>query len=127
MLDKRCFALLNIINARCKDCGYKVFEFTELVLSMPKKFGVDALVIKECLSTLSERDYISVKYQDESEICLCPLTKGRLVFENKIDELLEKLRVQRKCFLLSFFGALIGSIIGVALLSAVACVFGGIR
>ena len=108
MLDKRCFALLDIINARCKDSGYKVFDVSELELAMPTKFRIDANGVVDCLSTLSDRDYISVKYQDENEICLCPLTKGRLVFENRIDDILEKLHVQKRCFAFSFIGALIG-------------------
>ena len=129
MLDKRCFALLDIINTRCKDSGcsgYKVFSFKELKDAMPTKLLLDENGVVECLFALEERDYISVKYQDKEEICLCPLTKGRLVFENRIDEFLEKLRVQKKCFLFSFFGSLVGAILGFLLLVAVACVFRGI-
>ena len=42
MLDKRCLALLNVINAECLNSGYRVFAIEELVLSMPKHFGVEA-------------------------------------------------------------------------------------
>ena len=86
MLDKRCLALLNILNSECVNSGYKVVSIEDFVLSMPLSFGIDFDGVRECLYTLSEKEYISVKYQDEKEVCLCPLTKGRLVFENKIEE-----------------------------------------
>ena len=108
MLDKRCLALLGVINAECLTSGYKVFSFDELVLSMPQHFGIDVESIKECLSTLAEREYISVKYEDEVEVCVCPLSKGRLVFENRIEEQIEKARAEKRYFTYAFWGSLLG-------------------
>lgn len=108
MLDKRCLALLNIINGECVGTGYKIFSISDLVASMPIHFGMDGAGVYECVKTLSEREYISVKYQDDKEICLSPLTKGRLVFENKIDEELEKSRAEKRYFFFSFIGGLLG-------------------
>ena len=111
MLDKRCLSLLNIINAECSGSGYKIFAIDDLISAMPQKFGMDGDGVFECIKILTDREYLSVKYQDDNEICACPLTKGRLVFENKIDEELEKSRAERSYFIYSFFGALSGGLL----------------
>ena len=117
MLDKRSLALLNVINGECLSSGYKVFSIEELVLSMPAHFGMDGAGIKECLSTLAEREYISVKYEDDFEVCACPLPKGRLVFENRIDEQMERARAEKRYFAYSFLGSFLGG----ALVMLIAC------
>lgn len=109
MLDKRCLALLNFINGECLNSGYKVFSVEELMSAMPESFGMDTDAISECICALAEREYISVKYHDDFEVCACPLTKGRLVFENQIDEQLEKTRAEKRYFLVSFLGAIFGA------------------
>ena len=120
MLDKRCLALLGVINAACLNSGYKVFSFDELVLSMPMHFGIDVEGVKECLSTLAEREYLSVKYEDEVEVCVCPLPKGRLIFENRIDEQIEKSRVEKRYFTYSFFGSVLGGSV-VMMIAVIIC------
>jgi hypothetical protein len=109
MLDKRCLELLNIINGECQNCGYKIFAVQDLISCMPDYFSFDGAQFNECVYNLCEKGYISVKYQDDSEICLCPLTKGRLVFENQIDEEIEKHTAKRQYFIYSFLGALSGA------------------
>ena len=108
MLDKRCLSLLNIINRECVGTGYKIFATEDLLSYMPARFGLDKDSVLDCVKTLSEHEYISVKYQDDFEICLSPLNKGRLVFENQIDGEIEKARAQKFYFIYSFLGALIG-------------------
>ena len=108
MLDKRSLALLNIINEECLGTGYKIFAVDELAAALPTAFGMDSEVVRVCIKTLSEHEYVSVKYEDEREVCLSLLTKGRLVFENRIDEEVEKSRAEKRYFAYSFFGALIG-------------------
>lgn len=121
MLDKRCLALLKIINEQCADSGYKIFSFQELISLMPNHFGVDESVVCLCIKTLIEHEYISVKYQDEQEICLVPLVKGRLVFENAIDEQVERGRAEKKYFVYSFIGAILGGVVG----AFITLLFGG--
>lgn len=108
MLDKRSFALLDVINNICLNSGYKVIEFKTLVDKMPKGFGIDEDGVRECIVALSEREYVSVKYEDDKEICLSPLPKGRLVFETKTEEELLTKRNKRKYFCSAFFGAVFG-------------------
>ena len=116
MLDKRCLALLNVINTECLNSGYRVFSYEELALSMPKHLGVDSSEIERCLNALVEREYISVKYQDEKEVLTCPLPKGRLVFEQRIEEQTEKAIAEKRYFIYSFIGALVGGLLSTVVL-----------
>ena len=109
MLDKRCIALLEYLNRESLSNSYKVFDIDEIISSMPPQYGLDREAIGECIRALSEREYISVKYQDEKEVCLLPLTKGRLVFENRIDNEILKKQSERKYFFYSFIGGAFGS------------------
>ena len=111
MLDKRCLFLLNLINGECVSSGYKIFSFSELALSFPAHLGIDDEGVKECIKVLSEREYVSVKYEDDKEVCVCPLTKGRLIFERKIEEQTEKQRAEKRYFFYSFIGGVTGSAI----------------
>lgn len=118
MLDKRCLAFLEYIDKACDRGGYKIFAVEELVSAMPAEFGADAEGVEECVLNLSAKEYISVKYMDEAEICLSPLTKGRLVFEQRLDEEIEKSRAEKRYFAFAFLGALSGGAL-VALFAAV--------
>lgn len=116
MLDFRCSALLDVINAECVGAGYKVIELEELKLSLPEDLGENIESIKEHLNYLATREYINIKYLDDSEVCLTPLTKGRLVTENKIDKKLESIRDKKGCFTYAFLGALTGGCVWVLIL-----------
>lgn len=108
MLDKRSLSLLGYIDKECSGGGYKIFSVAELLASFPPEFGSDEEGVADCLRALSEKEYISVKYADEREVCLSPLPKGRLVFENKAEEETERARAEKRYFLYSFFGAIAG-------------------
>ena len=125
MLDKRCFALLDIINARCQVSGYKIFDINELVSAMPKYFRADESVVKDCIVALFEAGYLNVKYQDDNEVCLCPLPKGRMVFEDKISQFIESNHLQKKVFVNAFLGSLLGGALGGILVSIALRLFGG--
>ncbi len=108
MLDKRSLSVLEYFDKECLNCGYKVFEIEDIISFMPKEYGLDKENLLECVKTLSENGYISVKYIDEVEVCLTPLPKGRLVFENRLDTEIEQVRAERRYFRYSFLGALLG-------------------
>ena len=111
MLDKRCLALLEYINCECQSSAYKIFAVDEFVSAMPSHFLIDKEGVRECIRNLSQHEYISVKYEDESEVCLTPLTKGRLVFENKLDEEISRRQSERKYFAYSAFGGFLGGFV----------------
>ena len=110
MLDERTIALLDIVNLECSSGGYKVFFIKDLISSFPTRLCVDERELLESIETLSNHQYISVKYQDQNEICLCSLIKGRLESENRLDAQIERLEENKKHFLFAFLGALVGGV-----------------
>ncbi len=124
MLDKRCLALLNVINTECLNSGYRVFSIEELAFSMPKDMGVDSNEVERCLSELVEREYISIKYQDQVEVLTCPLPKGRLVFERRIEEQTERIIAEKRYFIYAFIGAFCGGLLVVVTLIILLAVMG---
>ncbi len=112
MLDERSMALLKIINGECVGSSYKIFALEDLALSFPREFYVDKDEVSRLIVNLCECEYISVKYQDESEVCVCTLPKGRTVFEKTVEMEIETRRVEKRYFLHAFLGGGLGSLIG---------------
>ena len=110
MLDERAVALLDIINLECNNGGYKVFFIKDLLSSVPARLFIDEGQLLECIETLSSHQYINVKYQDQNEICLTSLIKGRLESENRLDAKIESIEQKRSLFFASFLGAVVGGI-----------------
>ena len=125
MLDERAVALLDIINLECNNGGYKVFFIKDLLSSFPKRLFVDEAQLLECIEVLSLHQYISVKYQDQNEICLTTLIKGRLDSENRLDAKIENLQQIKRLFFASFLGAIAGGV-GTFLLALLFRFLGGI-
>ena len=99
MLDKRSEALLQIINAECKEGSYKVLEVDDLIRSMPKKFKIDSDGILQLIGYLKKGEYVSVKYTDSEVVCLSPLPRGRRIFEVEEENKKQKKRKKIKIFL----------------------------
>ena len=124
MLDHRTLALLDIINLNCNNGGYKVFLIEELISAMPSGFSANEQVILECVEMLKNHQYISVKYQDDLEICLMPLTKGKIESENRLDQEIEKMKNQKQYFLAGLLGATLGGAITTIMLAIILLVGG---
>ena len=118
MLEYKTKALLDIINIHCQNGGYKVFLIKDLISAMPKAFDVDEEAMLECLENLKNHQYISIKYQDDVEICLKPLIKGKVESEDTINHEIEKMKCQKQYFLASF----LGSLAGVSFMTVVICI-----
>lgn len=125
MLDERTQKLLDLINAECQDSGYKVFSLDELALAMPKRLGVSLDGVRESLIVLFSHEYISIKYEDEKEVCLKPLTKGRLVSENKVQSEIARAKAECRYFMSAFLGGALGGIITAMVIMVLFLVFGG--
>ena len=110
MLDERTFALLNLINLECQNGGYKVFLIKDLIYSMDK-YSFDEFDFLESIERLKNHQYISVKYQDDNEICLTPLIKGRLESEKRLERKIEQIENEKKYFSSSFLGGLCGGVL----------------
>ena len=115
MLDEISLTLLAIIDGQCAQNGYRVFDFEEIVKFLPSHLKVDTSIIKESLVSLNASGYISIKYQDEVEVCLSSLPKGRQLLERqRLDKqtLQEFKRIHLKNSLLGgFLGGLVTGIL----------------
>lgn len=116
MLDKRSEALLRLINESCKEGSYKVLECDDLVRDMPRKFKIDGEGIMQLMKFLASSEYVSLKYSDEEVFCVCPLPRGRRVFEVEQDDKKFRKRVKLKHFLFFLIGA--GLAFGITLLTS---------
>ncbi len=126
MLDKRCIALLDVINSNSNDSGYKIFSFEELISLLPIRLSFDVEGLMETLSNLSRNEFISIKYQDENEVCLRPLIKGRVAIENKTEKDLEENSFKKKLIIFSFLGGLFGGLLSGVIIFVIKIIGGGI-
>lgn len=112
MLDKRTSFLLAKINELCAEGSYKIVEKSEFLASFPERFHVDEDGLAQMMSYLAERNYIDIRYADESVYCICPLPEGRLYFENLREVKGGTRRNRRDTVLLTVFGAFFGAFLG---------------
>lgn len=87
MLDIRSQIVLRSINKQCSSGSFQVVEISDLIQSMPKQYKADANLISQCVHELERCGYIEVKYSDSEVFCVCPLPKGRMEFENDIEQI----------------------------------------
>jgi hypothetical protein len=125
MLDFKSKKLLNIINGECKGAEYKVFSFTELALFYPQKFGVSEEEVRSVLKTLFSRGYISIRYEDDNEVCLCIMPDGRAIVENEVQESVDRLKTVKGFFVYSFIGGALGGVFSALIFVALYFLFGG--
>ena len=107
MIDKQAFALLKTIYKNA-NFGYKVFDIIELISLVPKEYAFEVEKFNESINTLLANGYISVKYQDDAEICLSILPSGRLVFENFDREKKDNQKIKNRYYLSAFWGSFVG-------------------
>lgn len=118
MLDKRSKIALKYFVRECSEGSYKILETDDIIAHLPKKFKADPQVIAQIVKYLENGEYISVKYSDDQQYCLCPLPFGRQFIENADQEEKNKRqgrRVRLKnnigYFFCSLFGAFFGTLI----------------
>ena len=119
MLDKRTAAVLETINALSAEGTYIIVELSDIVEALPRRLSMDEGGIREALSYLKDRGYISIKYADEREYCLCPLPRGRQYVETQQNEKNENRTRFTSYLRATFFGAMLGALIGGAIVAAV--------
>ena len=107
MWDKRTEIILMAINKECQSGSFQVIEVGDLIAALPKKYLPDQNLVTQCVNALAREGYIEVKYHDSEVFCLCPLPKGRMVYENKQ----EKKGVAKRYVLLSVLALLVLTIL----------------
>lgn len=109
MLDLRTSVLLEAINTYCSEGSYRVVERAELLDYFPEKYAVDGEGLSHMLEFLQQRQYIDIKYADDSVCCVSPLPAGRLYFEKSQEEKTENYLRYRRVALASLIGAFVGA------------------
>ena len=115
MLDKRSKSALRFFVDECSEGSYKILETEDIIKHLPKNLKVDADAVAQIIKYLENGEYISVKYADADQYCLCPLPFGRQFIENIDQE--ENQKKQNRFFALkngltTFIGSLLGAFIG---------------
>lgn len=115
MLDAKCAQMLKTIQRECGDGSFKIFTNEDLCANFPKFEEPPAPeVVAEMVHFLEEREFIQVKYRDETSYCLTVLSKGRLYEENETERRKEK-RSFKKFVFVSFGSGFLGALAGVLL------------
>ena len=115
MLDKRSKSALRFFVNECNEGSYKILETEDIIRQLPKNLKVDADAVAQIIKYLENGEYISVKYADGDQYCLCPLPFGRQFIENIDQE--ENHKKQNRFFALkngltAFIGSLLGAMLG---------------
>lgn len=105
MLDERTEKILSAVIKEC-GTGYKILCADD--------FG-DEKNVNETLNKLAETGYISMRYSGGGDYLVTPLLKAREYFEEKQNEYLLRGLLYKKVALYSFFGAIAGSFVAMAL------------
>ena len=118
MLDSKSTSVLIAINSLCKD-GYKVLSLTEILSTLPKELSFSQITLCQTLSELDYKGYISIKYQDDSEVCLSTLPKARLILEQTAKEIEQSLKDNRLNFKNACLGSLCGGLLSDVIIAVV--------
>lgn len=125
MLDERTSMLLSIINKICSSGSYCVVTTDELILKFPSEYGADKDLIVQMITNLSQKGYISVRYDRDGELCLAPTPKGRLYFENDSGEVYSVKKTSKIdllpyfCNFVSIFTAIVSAFLILKLLGGI--------
>jgi hypothetical protein len=118
MLDKRSKSALRFFVEECSEGSYKILETEDIIKHLPKSFKADEVAVAQIAKYLENGEYISVKYSDDQQYCLCPLPFGRQFIENADQEEKNKRQGRRArlknsigYFFCSLFGAFFGTLI----------------
>jgi len=109
--DKNTETVLKYLNEKC-GTDYTVLSKQEVVSSMPKHSAIGVDELDSALNFLRQNDYVAITYNDAREFCVALTGKAVAQLEHK-NQGIEKTELTRKqalmVFLLSFFGAMLGS------------------
>lgn len=82
MLDKKSESLLALL-LDLAGLEYTVLDKNVLSDKLPARHKMNPQSVTAALTYLKENGYISVKYQDKEEICLCATIKAQSYFEGE--------------------------------------------
>lgn len=122
MLDKIGVRLLNLINLKGIENSYVVLSADELMSGLDG--AVDRKELSIYLDQLKNDGLIAVRYEDEREICLLLLPKGKATYQSLKDGADVKRKIDKKNLKYSFLGGSVGGALGGILAVTLALIFG---
>lgn len=108
MLSNTSALFLNALCGMTTGNSYGVYSVEDLLSSLPAHADLSKEDLKAELSLLNEREYISIKYQDDTEVCFAVTSKGRQAFENGLKDKLSEGNRRRAYMWYGFLGSAIG-------------------
>lgn len=82
MLDIKSKLVLKILQKECPFGAYNLVEAKDIISAMPIKYRVDNDGLNNILIYLERAEYISIKYDDDGQYCLCVLPFGNEILED---------------------------------------------
>ncbi len=118
MIDAKTTAVLAHLNALCEGGGYKIVEEKDVLSALSGEEQIESTTFREIMRFLTEREWISVKYEGEGQYCLAVLPKGRTVLESQGAKGTENNPFALKSpFTAGFLGALFGALLGAIIIA----------
>lgn len=118
MLDNSSKKILKFLVKECGEGNYKIIDLDDILLSQNKKNTYTKENLRQIISHLEVGNYISVKYSDEEQYCICTLPFGRQYIETIEDQeqnkkILTKLgkRNNLTMMLFAFLGSFMGTLL----------------
>lgn len=113
MLDKKLTALLRIIVTMCGEI-FHVIDKSEIIKALGNKIYAESHSLMLMLRLLAGKELITIKYEDEAEVCLCATRKGVDYIQDikTISNSNSKAKVEYKVYIMVFFCALLGALAG---------------
>lgn len=117
MLDNHSNLVLKVLEQKAPE-GYKVLEKSEILQALPAKSNVDEQTLTNIIALLNENEFVDVKYQDKTQICLC-ITPKSVTYLGGVPEVAQRAKITNGqvgfltflFFTASFLGALVATLI----------------
>lgn len=116
MLDTKSKLVLKILAKESSGGSYKIFESSDIISLLPKRYRTDSEGIRHILTHLERQDLISIKYDDDDLYCLAVLPFGfEEIEESPVMKVKEKPKVNKLTIFLSFLFGFLGVMLGVVI------------
>ena len=116
MIDVKSKIVIKILAKEIKNGGYKIFDLSDIIMSMPKHYRVDKESVKHMLFYLERQDAISIKYDEDDRFCMAILPYGFEILESEKPKYFKQEKTREPSplyfvFLISLLGSMLGSLI----------------
>ena len=116
MLDTKSKLVLKILAKESSGGSYKIFESSDIISLLPKRYRTDSDGIRHILTHLERQDLISIKYDDDDLYCLAVLPFGfEEIEESPVMKVKEKPKTNKLTIFLSFLFGFLGVMLGVVI------------